>query len=235
MQQLRRVLVIEDDQEVASMIQSMLTKQGFSVVLAHDAISGLRTAYRMHPHAIILDVMMPEMDGFEACRRLREMTDVPILFLTGTATTSNDVVRGLDLGADEYIRKPFRFAELLSRLRVCLRRSEMAEDGTPDFLSPTPSVILNFGRHELTIRDRKTYLCPREFEVLKYLIQHAGRVLTPDAILCRVWGADRTGDRDLVKQYIYQLRRKIEVNPQQPDYIQTVPSEGYYFSTMDPL
>jgi two-component system alkaline phosphatase synthesis response regulator PhoP len=230
-----RILVIEDDPDVLKMLQFMLTKRGFGVAAAPDAVSGLRTAYQTRPHAIILDVMMPEMDGFQACRRLREMTDVPILFLTGSARTSDDAVRGFDLGADEYMTKPFKFAELLSRLKACLRRAEMESDSKARCLCPTPSVILDCGRHELTVNEQQVYLCPKEFQVLEFLIRHAGRVLTSDAILCRVWGSERIGDTGLVKQYVYQLRRKIEPDPREPNYIRSIPNEGYYFATTDPI
>lgn len=233
MQQPWRVLVIEDDPDVLRMILVMLRKGGYEVYSAPDALAGLRVAYETRPHAIILDVMMPEMDGFEACRRLREMTDAPILFLTGKATTAEDVVKGLDLGADEYMTKPFRFSELLSRLRVCLRRADTSSDGDAKYISPTPSVILDCARRELTINGRQVYLRPKEYEVLALLMHFAGRVLTPDAILSRVWGPERVGDPGLVKQYIYQLRQKIEVDPRDPDYIQSIPSGGYYFSTSD--
>lgn len=233
MQQPWRVLVIEDDPDVLRMILVMLRKGGYEVHSAPDALAGLRVAYETRPHAIILDVMMPEMDGFEACRRLREMTDAPILFLTGKATTADDVVKGLDLGADEYMTKPFKFAELLSRLRVCLRRADTTLDGSAKYLSPTPTVILDCARRELTINGRKIYLRPKEYEVLAVLMHFAGRVLTTDAILSRVWGPERVGDPGLVKQYIYQLRQKIEVDPRDPDYIQSIPSGGYYFSTSD--
>lgn len=235
MQQPWRVLVIEDDPDVLRMILMMLTKGGYEVASAPDALAGLRVAYKIRPHAIILDVMMPDMDGFEACRRLREMTDAPILFLTGKATTAEDVVKGFDLGADEYMTKPIKFGELLSRLRVCLRRADAALDGNVKYLSPTPSVILDCARRELLIGERRIYLRPKEYEVLSLLMHFAGRVLTPDAILHRVWGPERVGDPGLVKQYIYQLRQKIEVDPREPDYIQSIPSGGYYFATMDPV
>ena len=229
-----RVLVIEDDPAILAMIQMMLSKGGYEVVSAPDALVGLRVAYRTRPHAIILDVMMPEMDGFEACRRLREMTDAPILFLTGKATTAGDAAKGLDLGADEYMTKPFQFVELISRLRACLRRAESAADGHNRYLYPTPSVFLDCARRELTIGERHIYLRPKEFEVLEVLMHFAGRVLTADAILLRVWGPERVGDPGLVKQYIYQLRQKIEVDPQQPHYLQSIPGGGYYFSASDP-
>jgi two-component system KDP operon response regulator KdpE len=230
-----RVLVIEDDPDVLKMILTMLARAGYETFSAPDALVGLRVAYQTRPHAIILDVMMPEMDGFEACRRLREMTDVPILFLTGKATTADDTVKGFDLGADEYMTKPFRFAELVSRLRACLRRAGVAADGSSAYLSPTPSVILDCARRELIVGERQVYLRPKEYAVLELLMHFAGRVLTPDAILHRVWGPERVGDPGLVKQYIYQLRQKIEANPREPDYIQSIPSGGYYFSTADPI
>jgi DNA-binding response OmpR family regulator len=234
MQQLRQVLVIEDDPAIVEVVELGLGKHGFDVISAPDAVTGLRMAYMIHPHAIILDVMMPAMDGFEACRRLREMTDVPILFLTGKATTADDIIKGFDLGADEYITKPFRFAELVSRLRARLRRTESSSNENGDFISPVPSVILDCGRHELTVKGRTVYLRPKEFEVLQLLMHHAGRVLPQDAILTRVWGLERIGDRNLIKQSIYQWRKKIEADPHEPEYIQTIPSEGYYFSTVDP-
>jgi len=234
-QQPYRVLVIEDDPGILAMIEMMLRKGGYEVVSAPDALVGLRVAYQTHPHAIILDVMMPEMDGFEACRRLREMTNAPILFLTGKATTADDAARGLDLGADEYMTKPFRFVELLSRLRACLRRAETSEDGDNRFVCPAPSVFLDCARRELTIEGRHIYLRPKEFEVLEVLMHFAGRVLAPDAILLRVWGPERVGDPGLVKQYIYQLRQKIEVDPQEPRYIQSIPGGGYYFAASDSI
>jgi two-component system, OmpR family, KDP operon response regulator KdpE len=230
-----RVLVIEDDPAIQTMIQLMLRKGGYEVVSAPDALVGLRVAYQTRPHAIILDVMMPEMDGFEACRRLREMTDAPIFFLTGAAKTAGDVAKGLDLGADEYMTKPFQFVELISRLRARLRRAESAADGHNRYLCPTPTVFLDCARRELTIGERHIYLRPKEFEVLKVLMHFAGRVLTADAILLRVWGPERVDDPGLVKQYIYQLRQKIEVDPQQPHYLQSIPGGGYYFSTADPI
>jgi two-component system, OmpR family, KDP operon response regulator KdpE len=230
-----KVLVIDDDPSVLEMIRVMLIKAGYEVVSAPDALSGLRMAYQTRPHAIILDVMMPEMDGYEACRRLREMTDVPIFFLTGQASASDDIVKGFDLGADEYMTKPFKYTELLSRLRACLRRQvDTTSDEGSKFLCPTQSVILNCSRRELTVGGRQIYLRPKEFEVLEVLMHYAGKVLSDDAILHRVWGSERVGDPGLVKQYIYQLRQKIETDPQDPHYIQSIPGGGYYFSTYDP-
>jgi DNA-binding response OmpR family regulator len=211
----------------------MLSRKGFIVVTASDAMQGLREAYKSHPDVIILDVMMPKMDGFEACRRLREMTDTPILFLTGQATTTDDVVKGLNLGADEYMTKPFRSDELISRLFVCLRRGAGRSEERSDYISLTPSICLDCARHELILGNRSVYLPPREFEVLRLLMHHAGRVLSLDAILAQVWGPERIGETGLVKQYIYQLRQRIEPNPQEPIYLHSVRGGGYYFFAGD--
>ena len=229
MPQSLRILVIEDEPEVRDLLELTLGAEEFEVITASDVASGLRAAYQQHPDAIILDVMLPAVDGFEGCRRLREMTSVPILFLTGKATTTDDIVRGLSLGADDYIAKPFSRAELISRLKAALRRSADIPEGEATRLFPTPTVVLDCDRHELTIDDRTIYLCPLEFRVLEILIRHAGRVLSHDAILAQVWGPERIGESFLVRQYIYQLRRKVESDPGAPEYIHAVRGEGYYF------
>ena len=230
----QEVLVIEDDNDMREMLKIILTEHGFHVHTAPDALSGLRLAYQKRPDAIVMDVMMPNMDGFETCRRLREMMDAPIMLLTGKFTTTEDIVRGLDLGADEYMTKPFKVPELISRLKVCLRRNNAAPREAGQYLFPTPSVVLDCGRHMLTIHGEEIYLSPSEFEVLFFLIRHAGRPLSPNAILSQVWGPQRIGDDRLVKQYIYQLRQKIEPDPATPTYIQTIRGEGYYFTAAEP-
>ncbi len=229
-----RVLVVDDEPDVLEMLRIMLTEKGFDVVIAQDALSGLRAAYQAPPDAILLDVMMPNVDGFEACRRLREMMDVPIIFVTAKGTIE-EVVQGLSLGADDYVVKPFAPSELVSRLMACLRRAGGRTDEGGDFLFPTASITLDCGRHELVIGSRTVYMTPKEFEVIRLLIRHAGKVLSTDAILTRVWGPEWIGEPDMVKQYIYRLRQKIEPNPKSPRYIHTVPGEGYYFDAEDLL
>ena len=222
------VLVIDDEAGARNMLRIALTAEGFSVVLAEDAVSGLRAAYQHHPDAILLDVMMPDVDGYEACRRLREMTSTPILFLTAKGSIE-DIVRGFSLGADDYIVKPFNIAELKYRLKGCLRRSEDQGGHKSEVLFPAPSIMLDCERHELMIEDRTVYLTPKEFEILRLLVRHAGKVLSADAILVHVWGSERIGEPDLVKQYIYRLRQKVEPDPDAPKYIHTVWGSGYYF------
>lgn len=227
-----RILVVDDEPDILNMLQIMLTGAGFDVEVAQDAFAGLRTACNTHPDAILLDVMMPNMNGFEACRRLREMMDVPIIFVTAKGSVE-EVVEGLSLGADDYVVKPFAPSELIGRLMACLRRVDGNTDSESDLLFPGASITLDCGRHELVINNRTVYLTPKEFDVLRLLVRHAGKVLSTDAILTRVWGPEWIGEPDLVKQYIYRLRRKMESDPKLPRYLHTVPGEGYYFDAED--
>jgi two-component system response regulator RegX3 len=178
--------------------------------------------------------MMPEVDGFEVCQRLREMTDAPIIFVTAKGTME-DIVQGFSLGGDDYVVKPFESSELVSRLTACLRRAGEQAGEEIELLFPAASIMLDCGRHELVIGSRTVYLTPKEFEVLRLLVRHAGKVLSTDAILTHVWGPEWIGEPDLVKQYIYKLRQKIEPDPGSPKYIHTVRGGGYYFDAQDLL
>ncbi len=229
-----RVLIVDDQPDVLAMLRAVLTAEGFDVEVARDALSGIRAAYQTRPDAILLDVMMPDVDGFEACRRLREMTDVPIIFVTAKGTIE-DIVKGLSLGADDYVVKPFERSELIGRLVACLRRSGDSTSEGIDLMFPAASIMLDSDRHELVIGSRTVYLTPKEFEVLRLMIRHAGKVLSTDAILTRVWGPEWIGEPDLVKQYIYRLRRKIEPDPRSPQYLHTIRGGGYYFDAQDLL
>jgi len=223
------VLVIEDNHETRDLLDEILRRANYESLLAEDGLTGLRTAYASRPDAIILDVMMPGLDGFTVCERLRELTDAPILFLTGKATSTGDSVKAFALGADDFLIKPFRTEELLSRLRVRLRRSEMQAACDEEYLSAGESVALDRSRHELTVNGHNIYLRPKEFEVLDLLVRHAGHVLSPNAILSQVWGSEHVGEPDLVKQYVYRIRKKVQRAPEAPQFIHSVRGSGYYF------
>jgi len=214
------------------MLKLALTGNGFDVTMAASGLDGLRRAYEIHPDAIILDVMMPMHDGFEICRRLREMTEVPIIFLTARGTV-DDIVRGLALGADDYVTKPFNEKELISRLVASLRRAANKGE-SPDILVFTQGAfVLDRSRRHAVVGGEIVHLTPTEFEVLDYLVRHASKVLSRDAILARVWGPEYLGETELVKQFIYRLRQKIETDPRKPRFIHTVPSTGYFFEVED--
>ncbi|HNT76154.1 MAG TPA: response regulator transcription factor, partial [Anaerolineae bacterium] len=171
---------------------------------------------------------MPEIDGYEMCRRLREMTDIPVLFLTAKSNIE-DKIQGLALGADDYIVKPFNFAELKYRLARCISRTPGGSSRKMEMLFLSDSVTLDCDRHELSLHGNIIGLTPKEFEVLRYLASHPGKVLTTDAILVNVWGTEHIGELDLVKQYIYRLRRKIGAVGNSTLSINTIWGSGYCF------
>jgi two-component system KDP operon response regulator KdpE len=223
-----KVLVIDDEPGFLEMLNLALSIEGFSVIVASNAASGLRAAFQSKPDAILLDVMMPDMDGYEVCRRLREMTDAPIIFVTAK-DTPDDILHGFSMGADDYVVKPFQISELLCRLEVSLQRTAQRYEDDPNLLFVTDSLMLDCDRREMVHGNQIVHFTPLEFSVLRLLIHHSGKVLSPDAVLTQVWGYEQAGNLELVKQYIYRLRRKIEPDPDNPRYLHTVWGEGYYF------
>jgi two-component system KDP operon response regulator KdpE len=224
-----RVLLIDDDVRLCELLTLMLTSRGFKVEVAYDAISGLQKAYALHPDAILLDVMMPGMDGWEACRRLREMSDVPILMLTALNSTEK-VVRGLEMGADDYLVKPVTADVLAARLRAQLRR--MSQASLMGELSPIfkyDKLIIDFDKHEVTVDDQRVDLSPTEFRLLAVLARNHGRVLPHTYLLREVWGPEYMSAVDYLRLYITYLRQKIEENPGQPSLIHTEWGVGYRF------
>jgi DNA-binding response OmpR family regulator len=220
-----RVLVVEDDLPTLNLLDLWLQKDGYEVEKATSGPVALRVAYDAHPEAIVLDVMMPGMDGLEVCRRIRHMTEAPILILSARGK-STDIIAGLEAGADDYIVKPFVYAELRARLEARLRRRP-----------PAPEAESNDGRRALWLTDPPRHLVfvnqcavqltPKEFDVLQYMARYLGKVVAPDAILANVWGPEFVGERHLLKQYIYRLRAKVEPNSRRPKYLLTVRGSGY--------
>lgn len=222
-----KILVIDDEETTAQLIGILLERRGYEVVKSYSAEEGLRAAYRHQPDLVLLDIMMPDMDGWEVCKRLREMSDIPIIFLTARDET-HDVVRGLELGADDYIVKPYNNEELVARLKAHLRRSprpNMSEElsfNEGDF-------VINFLNREVRVRNEIKHLTPKEFNLLGVLVRSAGRVVGRDELVTEAWG-DEYGDAiDSLKLYIHYLRQKLEVNPNRPQYIITSRGVGYRF------
>jgi DNA-binding response OmpR family regulator len=220
-----RVLAVEDDVATLNLLDLSLQKDGYEVQRAMSGPTALRLAYNAHPDAIILDVMMPGMDGLEVCRRMRQMSEAPILILSAKGQTA-DIVAGLQAGADDYIVKPFVYVELRARLEARLRRRPTTSDDEAEgagkllWLTDPP-------RHIVFVHGSTIQLTPKEFDVLQYMARYIGRVLGPDAILANVWGPEFVGDHHLLKQFIYRLRAKIESDPRRPAYLLTVRGSGY--------
>jgi DNA-binding response OmpR family regulator len=207
----------------------LLEKDGFNALSASNGPAGIHIAEEKKPDAIILDVMMPGMHGYEVCRRLREITDAVIIFVSVKGTTA-DIVRGLHMGADDYVVKPYTYEELSSRIMAGLRRRRTIGALPPVFrASKDVMLVTDPDRRLVFINDQETQLTPTEFEVLRYLLKNQGKVLSADAILANAWGPEYIGERELVKQFIYRLRSKLEPDPKAPRYIQTVRGSGYVF------
>lgn len=223
----QRVLVIEDDPDTEQMLRMILQSEGYDVLSAGNGPLGLELLRKMGPDLVILDWMLPGMEGIEVCRRAREFSSVPIVMLTAK-TASSDKVAGLDTGADDYLAKPFEPEELLARLRAHLRRAAMIGDGLQrDRPIQVGDLRLEPASHEVWLRGKQVGLTRLEFNLLYCLAQRAGKVLTRDDILRLVWGENEAIDLRGIDAHIRRLRAKIEDNPDEPLRIQTVHGVGY--------
>lgn len=216
-----RILVIEDEQRIADFLKRGLTYEGFQVDVRMDGESGLKAARDTPPNLVILDVMLPGLDGWEVCRRLRAGGAVSILMLTAKDSV-NDRVKGFEVGADDYVVKPFAFEELIARVRALLRRSRTAEDTVFRF----GDLTLNVTTREVTRGTRKIELTTKEFDLLHFFLRHPRQVLSREMIYDRIWGYDFGGESNILEVYIRYLRTKLESNSE-PRLIQTVRGVGY--------
>ncbi|MBN1936912.1 MAG: response regulator transcription factor [Anaerolineae bacterium] len=224
----QRILVIDDDDKLTHLLQIFLSRNGFEVSVANSGQDGLKLAYQAHPDMIILDVMMPGMDGLVTCERLREVSDVPIVMLTAKGT-EEDIVGGLERGADDYIVKPFRVGELLARLKAVLRRSKGKPEVDETGAYADGELMINFSRREVIVRGEQISLTPTEYDLLLCLVRNEGRVLPRELLLAQVWGDEFVESTQYLKLYIRYLRQKIEKDPSNPEYILTEWGVGYRF------
>ena len=222
-----KVLVIDDEEATVQLISMLLEKRGFETIKAYRAEEGLRKAYRHQPDLVLLDIMMPDMDGWEVCKRMREMSDVPIVFLTARSDVT-DVVRGLEMGADDYVTKPYDNDELVARVRAHLRRSPRP-NMSEELIFNDGEFRINFMNREVWVRDELKHLTPKEFNLLAVLVRNAGRVVTRNELVTQAWGEEYGDAIDSLKLYVHYLRQKLEKNPQQPEYIITSRGVGYRF------
>jgi DNA-binding response OmpR family regulator len=220
-----RVLIVEDDQTLLETLAYNLNREGYEVIRASDGIAALNLAREHKPDLILLDVMLPQLDGLTVCRTLRHESDVPILLLTARSGEVDRIV-GLDSGADDYIVKPFSLGELYARLRAVTRRGAR----TPSTRLESGDLVLDLLAHRVSRGGKVLELPPKEFDLLAELIRHKGAVLTRDLLLQQVWGYDFGGDTRTVDVHIRGLREKIEPDPANPTRIETVRGIGYRFS-----
>lgn len=222
-----KILIIDDEEATVQLMSILLEKRNFETIKAYRAEEGLRKAYRHQPDLVLLDIMMPDMDGWEVCKRLREMSDVPIIFLTARSDVK-DVVKGLEMGADDYVVKPYDNDELIARVRAHLRRSPRP-NLSEELVFNDGDFRINFMNREVWVRNDLKHLTPKEFNLLAVLIRNAGRVVSRNELVTQAWGAEYNDAIDSLKLYIHYLRQKLETNPQQPEYIVTSRGVGYRF------
>jgi two-component system, OmpR family, KDP operon response regulator KdpE len=226
-----KILLVDDDPSQLRMMASFLNANALRALQADNGREAVRILKSEKPDLVIMDMVMPELDGCETCRLIREVSDVPVIILTGMRKTEADVVRGLECGADEYISKPVGNRELLARIKAALRRSEKVPAGNipkksffaNDYLS------VDIAERKVMVNGERLKLTPREFRLLALLVENADRILSHKQVLEQVWGYEYVDDIDYVRIYILHLRQKIEPQPSSPKYIITEPGVGYYF------
>lgn len=224
-----KVLIIDDDPGLLTLLQLGLERDGFMVVTAESGKEGLRRAYEARPDVIVLDIMMPDMDGWVTCQRLRSMCDTPIIMLTARADQA-DVLKGLALGADDYVTKPCSFDELKARIRTVLRRARAGSD--EDWRAVYDDGVLRIDLEDgAVMRDGEPlHLTPIESRLLMYLVSQKGRIVPHKELLVSIWGPEYAEELSYLSVYIRYLRRKIEEDPSNPRYIRTRWRMGYYFA-----
>jgi two-component system KDP operon response regulator KdpE len=223
-----KILIVDDEEPIRDSLSIKLKKAGFEVITAPNGIEGLRKFHTERPDLVILDIVMPEMDGLTVCHRIREVAETPIMMLSAQAISEDDIIEGLSVGADEYLAKPVRGNEFVARVQALLRRANIAlpensasyDDG---YLS------IDFQRRHVHVKGERIHLTPTEFKLLTVLIENAGRVVPQRNLLEQVWGQEYIDDIYYPRVYVSQVRRKIEPDPANPTYIQTEHRVGYRF------
>jgi len=227
------VLVVDDEPRMVEFIRMNLELEGYRVASARNGLEALERVRQDLPDLVLLDVMMPEMDGFETLRRIREISSVPVIMVT-VRGDEPDLVRGLELGADDYIAKPFSVRELLSRTKAVLRRAEMPVPAGQAQVVVDEDLTIDFARREVIVRGQRIKLRPTEYRLLYHLVNHAGWVMTHEMLLTKVWGPEYRDETSYLRLYITYLRQKIEPDPAHPKYILTERGVGYRFTEFQP-
>lgn len=230
-----KILIVDDEQDIREALGRKLRRDGFDVVLATDGQDGLKAFHNERPDLVVLDIVMPGgMDGLTVCRRIRELAETPIMMLSAQAITEEDIIEGLNAGADEYLTKPIRMNEFVARVRALLRRPTFSSssDSIQNYDDGYLSVDLH--RRQVYVDGNKRHLTPTEFKLLAVLMENAGRVVSQRDLLEQVWGREYIDDVYYPRVYVSQLRRKIESDPSNPVYILTEHRVGYRFEKQTP-
>lgn len=224
----RRILVVDDEERMVRFIRLNLEYDGFRVIEAFNGSQAINKVRSNLPDLVLLDIMMPDIDGFEVLRIIREVSTIPVIMLTAKGE-EDDRVRGLELGADDYITKPFSPRELVSRVKAVLRRTETTSGATHGVIEVDSRLKLDFDRREVWVNNELVQLRPTEYRLLYHLVQNAGWVISHDQLLAKVWGYEYRDEPHYVRLYINYLRKKLEEDPSNPKYILTERGVGYRF------
>src|SRR6476646_5612926 len=228
-----RILVVDDEPQLTRVLRTGLTSRGYDVRAAADGLAGFETFNDWHPDLLITDLAMPVVDGLELCRRVRAISQVPIIVLSAKGEEKTKV-EALDIGADDFVTKPFGIDELLARVRASLRRANApATSETAQTILDSGDFHVDLESREITVRGNPIHLTPKEFELLVYFIKHAGKVLTHHTLLAAIWGGDYVEQDQYLRVFVGNLRKKLETNPAAPRYILTEPWVGYRFDPIE--
>ena len=224
----KRILIVDDESAILQTLRFNLERSGYLVSTAGDGRSAVTIAASERPDLIVMDIMLPVLDGIEACKEIRRSSGVPIIMLTAK-DQEIDKVLALELGADDYVTKPFSLHEFLARVRARLRRRDGGADAVRQEAIAAGEIVLDPSRQSLTVRGREVALAPKEFSLLQVLMENRGHVVTRQTLLDKVWGYDFEGEHQTISVHVRWLREKIEVDPNNPRHIMTIRSRGYMF------
>jgi len=222
----KRILIVDDDAAIRKFVKANLEARDYEALLAADGDEALKIIEEEMPDLVLLDIMMPKMDGFEVCRRLREWSDIPIIMISAK-DSENDKVTCFDAGADDYLTNPFSLRELLSRIKAVLKRTQAGEKESRQSIYQKGALVVDFARQIATLDGQSIELTALEYKILAYLTLNAGRIVTPNQLLEKIWGEEYVGDYRLLQVNVCRLRRKIKDTAKNSQYIQTKPGIGY--------
>ena len=224
-----RILVVDDEPQLTRVLRTGLTSRGYEVRAASDGRAGFESFTDWNPDLVITDLAMPNVDGLELCRRLRAVSQIPIIVLSAKGEEKTKVA-ALDIGADDFVTKPFGMDELLARVRASLRRAATPSDEAPPKILQVGDFQINTETRKVTVRDQEVHLTPKEFELLSYFVSHHGKVLTHRTLLAAIWGGNYVEQNEYLRVFVGNLRKKLEADPANPQYIVTEPWIGYRFN-----
>lgn len=229
----KTILVVDDDHQILHLVQTLLEQQGARAITAPDGETALRHFYSYRPDLVIVDIMMPVMSGWELCRRIRELSDVPLIMLTAVQG-EQETVRALNIGCDDYITKPFHPSVLVARANVLMRRAELESKPESPYTYDDGYLVVDLEGQELFLAGEPVPLTPSEFRLLALLVRRAGKACTFEQIISQLWPDGVGGSEAAVHTYIWQLRQKLEPNPHEPQYLVGLRARGYRFVPLEP-